>query len=223
MQADRISEDASSWGNGALENFNDQFMLEIYQYFVNQMSSGSDGLWRRKRKRKRKKKLQGRRKWEPKHFVKIVSCSPTPSRPLQGLWKGICEDDVSLAFYLVAYDDFGLITCRRVGDSSEPLSGYSPVLWKSNTRFFFSQLSPEEVYLYDSRVHLTPLVAANCNLNEPNPTEDEAEKRVLHIISSYYLVPALAGNSVYPGRAWQYENGTIGFGFLRNLDVWDIP
>lgn len=141
--------------------------------------------------------------------------------------QGICDDDVSLDFYLVAYDDIGGIACRRIGDSSEPFSSYSPVFWTSTTTFIDSPLSPEEIYLYDSRVHLTPLSAANCIQNESNPTEDEPVKRVLHISSSYDLViPDLAGNSGNPrnteGRIWQYEDGTFGFGFLRNNFIIDL-
>lgn len=61
----------------------DQLMTEIYQYFANRTSPGSD----RSRRQRRREKERLRRKWEPEHFVKIVNCSPTPSRPLQGLWK----------------------------------------------------------------------------------------------------------------------------------------
>lgn len=61
----------------------DRFVSEIYQYFANRTSPGTE----RRRQRRREKERQGRRKWESEHFVKIVNCSPTPSRPLQGLWK----------------------------------------------------------------------------------------------------------------------------------------
>ncbi|CAL9006427.1 unnamed protein product [Prunus brigantina] len=40
---------------------------------------------------RREKEKQARRKLEPQHFVKIVDCSPTPTRPLQGLWKATSE------------------------------------------------------------------------------------------------------------------------------------
>ncbi|KAK9164312.1 hypothetical protein Syun_005214 [Stephania yunnanensis] len=58
---------------------------EIYQYFANRRSPGGDRASRRQRRRERER--LGRQKWEPEHFVKIVNCAPTASRPLQGLWK----------------------------------------------------------------------------------------------------------------------------------------
>lgn len=62
----------------------DRLMLEIYQHLANKVSPGSD---RSRRQRRKEKERMARRKWEPEHFVKIVNCSPSPSRPLQGLWK----------------------------------------------------------------------------------------------------------------------------------------
>jgi len=61
-----------------------RLMAEIYQHFTNPWSPGSD---RSKRQREREKERLSRRKWEPQHFFKIINCSPTPTRPLQGLWK----------------------------------------------------------------------------------------------------------------------------------------
>lgn len=83
----------SSSGNLRCEDYEniygsppDRLMTEIYQYFANRTSPGGNGTSRRQRRREKEK--QGRmRKWEPEHFVKIVNCSPKPSRPLQGLWK----------------------------------------------------------------------------------------------------------------------------------------
>lgn len=60
-------------------------VTEMYMQFANRISPFGDRAWRRQR-RKEKERL-GKRRWEPEHFVKIVDCSPTPSRPLQGLWK----------------------------------------------------------------------------------------------------------------------------------------
>ena len=61
-----------------------RLMAEIYQHFTNPWSPGSD---RSKRQREREKERLSRRKWEPQHFFKIINCSPSPTRPLQGLWK----------------------------------------------------------------------------------------------------------------------------------------
>ncbi|OVA05880.1 F-box domain [Macleaya cordata] len=201
----------------------DRQTSEIYQYFANRTSPSGDRASRRQRKKD--KERYGRRKWEAQHFVKIVNCAPTSGRPLQGLWKGIC-DDMSLEFYLVAYDDIGGITCRRVGDSLEPFSGYFPVFWTSNTTFIESPLSAEEEYLYDSRIHLRP-PAVN-HIHEHSPfIENEDVLRILNINSSYDLViPDLTGSSVDPrhveGRIWQYASGTFGFGFLRNNFITDL-
>lgn len=71
--------------SGSPGSLPDRFMSEIYQHFANRTSPGGDRASRRQRRRE--KERQGRRKWVPEHFVKINNCSPTPSRPLQGLWK----------------------------------------------------------------------------------------------------------------------------------------
>ncbi|KAF5942800.1 hypothetical protein HYC85_020442 [Camellia sinensis] len=244
-------------------------MSEIYQYFANRTSPGGDRASRKQRKRE--KGRQGRKKLEPEHFVKIDNCSPTPSRPLQGLWKvlipggqecsyslqavptecenpesaisarapniplerlqqntrvGIC-DDMNLDFYLVTYDDIGGIACRRVGDSSQPFSDYSPVFWTSNTTFIQSPFCPEEEYIYDSRMHLRPLASADPVHGQSSWMENEVVSRILDINSSYDLViPNLAGASANPqqveGRIWQYRDGTFGFGFLRNNYIIDL-
>ncbi|KAF5183155.1 F-box protein [Thalictrum thalictroides] len=178
----------------------DRLRSEIYQYFANRTSPSGDRASRRQRKKERER--LGRRKLEPEHFVKIVNSFPTPLRPLQGLWKGIC-DDMSLDFFLVAYDDTGGIACRRLGDTSEPFSGYSPVFWTSNTTFVESPFSPDEEYIYDSRTHLRPPGAMNHNLESPY-MENEVVLRFLNINSSYDLV--IPGSSVNPrhveGRIW---------------------
>lgn len=82
----------SSSGNLRTEDYENVYgsppervMTEIYQYFANRTSPSVNGASRRQRRREKK---QGRmRKWESEHYVKIVNCSPKPSRPLQGLWK----------------------------------------------------------------------------------------------------------------------------------------
>ncbi|KAL2318447.1 hypothetical protein Fmac_032323 [Flemingia macrophylla] len=217
----------------------EKLMAEIYQHFANRRSPGGDRS-RRQRRREKVRRLARRRRWEPQHFVKIVNCSPTPGRPLQGLWKGIC-DDMSLAFYLVVYDDIGGIACRRIGDPPEhfSLSGHTPVFWTSNATFLESPFSPEEESLYDSRVHLRPVQPSNeileqfalldgevVNQMQQIQLSDNVLNRILHISSSYDLVvPDLAG-TLNPrnaeGRIWQYQNGTFGFGFLSENFVVDM-
>ncbi|KAK7321635.1 hypothetical protein VNO77_32467 [Canavalia gladiata] len=222
---------------GSPGSFPDRMMSEIYQHFANRTSPGSD---RSRRQRRREKERLARRKWEAQHFVKIVNCAPSPSRPLQGLWKGIC-DDMTLAFYLVTYDDIGGIACRRIGDPPERFSGCAPVFWTSNATFLESPFSPEEEFLYDSRIHLRPLQPPDNEIHEQfslsddevvnqiqqfHLSDNEVVNRILHISSSYDLViPDLAG-TINPrsaeGRIWQYDNGTFGFGFLRDNFVIDM-
>ncbi|KNA17339.1 hypothetical protein SOVF_080460 [Spinacia oleracea] len=198
----------------------DRMMSEMYQYFANRRSPGAGGERAWRRQRRREKERQSRRKWEPEHLVKIVNCSPSPSRPLQGLWKGLCKD-TSLDFYLVAYDDIGGVACRRVGDSLKPLSGYAPVFWTSNATFIDSPLSHEEDYVYNTRMHLGPTGEIEDDIIEYSPS------RIMYINSSYDLViPDLTGTSANPrhveGRVWQYVDGTFGFGVLRNNFIVDL-
>ncbi|XP_026390581.1 F-box protein At3g12350-like [Papaver somniferum] len=218
-----VIEDVTGWESTSPGSLPEHQTSEIYQYFANRTSPGGDRASRRQRRKD--KERNGRRKWDSQHFVKIVNCAPTSGRPLQGLWKGIC-DDMSLEFYLVAYDDIGGVTCRKVGDSVEPFSGYSPVFWTSNTTFIESPLSCEEEYLYDSRIHLQPPIVNHICDHSPF-IENEEVLRILNINSSYDLViPDLAVSSVNPrqaeGRIWQYASGTFGFGFLRNNYIIDM-
>ncbi|XP_052188303.1 F-box protein At3g12350-like isoform X2 [Diospyros lotus] len=78
-------EDVIGPDHGLPGSLPDRLMYDIYQHFANRTSPSHDRATRRQRKRE--KERQGRKKWESEHFLKIVNCSPTPSRPLQGLWK----------------------------------------------------------------------------------------------------------------------------------------
>lgn len=96
--------------SGSPGSLPDQFMSEMYQYFANRTSPGGDR-WSRRQRRKEKER-HGRMKWEPEHFVKIVNCSPTPSQPLQGLWKVVFFYYIQLCFVniLVCYGFLRLFT-----------------------------------------------------------------------------------------------------------------
>ncbi|XP_050209819.1 F-box protein At3g12350 [Mercurialis annua] len=196
---------------------------DMYEYYANRMSPGADRAMRKLRRKKKEK--QGRKKWETEHFLKIVDSSPTLARPLQGLWKGLC-DDMKLEFYLVAYDGVG-ISCRRVGDLSERLSSSKPVFWTSNLVFVESGFSPEEDYLFNSRTHVQPPVTAK-DMHFHCPLMDtEMVSRTMYINSSYDLViPGLGDASANPwrveGRIWEYKNGTFGFGFLGDNFIIDL-
>ncbi|KAL9682257.1 hypothetical protein QQ045_014052 [Rhodiola kirilowii] len=204
---------------GSPGSFPDRLMLDIYQYFANRTSPVSDRTTRRQRRKDKE-----RRKWEPEHFVKIVNYSPTHDRPLQGLWKGISDDDTNLDFYLVAYEDIGGVACRRIGDSCTPFSSYSPVFWTSNPTFMEPPLSPEEEYIYGSRIHLRPSMAENYSSGHSHLVSNEPVSRIMYINSSYDLVISniTTYSSQVEGRIWQYRNGTFGFGFLRDSFIVDL-
>lgn len=203
----------------------DRLMSEIYQYLANRTSPSGNGASRRQRRRE-KEKQERLRKWEPEYLVKIVNCSPTLARPLQGLWKGIC-DDMSLDFFLVSYDDIGGIACRKVGESSRPLSLHAPVFWSSSAKFIEPPLSPEEDHIYSNRMHPRPPAKSYHSGDYLTCADNGAVSHMLFINSSYDLViPNIAGPTTNPqqceGRIWQYENGTFGFGFLRDNYIIDL-
>ncbi|XP_028792842.1 F-box protein At3g12350 isoform X1 [Neltuma alba] len=217
-----VGEDVVGADSGSPGSLPDRLMSDIYQHFANRTSPGSD---KSRKQRRREKERLARRKWEPEHFVKIVNCAPTPSRPLQGLWKGI-GGDRSLAFYLVAYDDIGGVACRQVGNLTGRFPSHSPVFWTTNATFVESPFSPEEEYLYDTRIHLRPLEAAS-EIHHCFPlTENEVVNGILHISSSYELIiPDLArtvNTRSAEGRIWRYQNGTFGFGFVRDNFIVDL-
>lgn len=140
----------------------------------------------------------------------------------QGLY-----DDMNLGFYLIEYDNIGGFSCRKVWNSTENLNSYGPVFWTSNTAFVESPFSAEEETLYDSRIHLRPLPAADFILEHPPLTENNVVSRILHVNSSFDIViPHLAGTTANPrnveGRIWQYGDGTFGFGFLRENFIIDL-
>ncbi|XP_020574632.1 F-box protein At3g12350 isoform X2 [Phalaenopsis equestris] len=83
---DKLLDDSEDWLGLETGSPPDRLMSEIYQYFANRTSPGAEKSTRRLRKKKEKERL-GRRRWEAEHFVKISNYFPTPSRPLQGLWK----------------------------------------------------------------------------------------------------------------------------------------
>ncbi|CAL9129563.1 unnamed protein product [Musa acuminata var. zebrina] len=199
----------------------DRLMSEIYQHFANR-TSPIDGKATRRQRKKEKERFERRRRWHAEHFVKICNCYPTPERPLQGLWKGISEDRV-LEFYLVAYDDIGGITCRRVGEAGGRFSCYSPVFWTSNTAFLESPFPREEQDLYGSREHIRSVASDWRN------TESEVVSRILHINSGCcdLVIRSLSDSSSSDprnadGRIWEYDDGTFGFGFLRNDYIIDL-
>ncbi|KAL6842181.1 hypothetical protein ACP4OV_028160 [Aristida adscensionis] len=186
---------------------------EIYAHFANRRSPGAG---RRRRGR------QGRRGgWmEAEHFVRIADAEPTHARPLQGLWKGICEDR-TLEFYLVTYDDIGGVTCRRFSDTRSQNSGYSPVFWTTETTFLEPPFSEQELDNYSSRNHIIGVASNNTG------TENRVISRILCINSSFNVVDPHLSTPLddarnVEGRIWLYEDGTFGFGFVGTNSVIDL-
>lgn len=133
------------------------------------------------------------------------------------------SDDRNLGFYLISYDGIGGIACRRVGDSSAPSGGYTPVFWTSSTSLIEPPFSSYEEHLYYSRIHLRPSAEVDINHEHPPLTDLGALSRILPMTSSYDFIPGTAINPLQvEGRIWQYENGTLGFGFLRNCYTIDL-
>ncbi|CAL5093383.1 unnamed protein product [Urochloa decumbens] len=186
---------------------------EMYAHFANRRSPGAG---------RRKRGKHGRRGgfMEPEHFVRIADAEPTKARPLQGLWKGICEDS-TLEFYLVAYDDIGGVTCRRFNDTRGQNSGYSPVFWTTDTTFLEPPFSEQELDNYSNRYHIQGVTSNHAS------TENRVISRILCINSSHDVVdphlstPLDDARSV-DGRIWLYEDGTFGFGFVGSDSVIDL-
>ncbi|KAK4751466.1 hypothetical protein SAY87_004948 [Trapa incisa] len=178
--------------------------------------------------RQRKRRML-RWTWDPQHFLKILNCSPTSSRPLQGLWKGIGAD-AKLDIYLVTYNESGGISCRRVGDSSvvRALGRSLIVFYTLESSCIAPPFSPEELFRYESRIHHRVLAdysscpsAANDNslvvssilfcyssFNQLAPDVDEGARENSHLRKK--------------GRIWRYRDGTFGFGFLKDNLIIDL-
>ncbi|GAA0164911.1 hypothetical protein LIER_20441 [Lithospermum erythrorhizon] len=96
------------------------------------------------------------------------------------VFHGIC-DNMTLAFYLVAYHDIGGIACRRIWDSSGSSSGHAPVFRASSTTLSESQLSAVEEHVHNSCVHVQPLPESEFSHEELPPSEICDVSRMLNI------------------------------------------
>lgn len=196
----------------------DRLMSEIYQYFANRTSPGADRATRRQRKRERGR--FGRKKTMVEHYMKITNSCPTPSRPFQGLWKGI-NKNMELGFYLIIYNDNGGLGCRLVGNSLESFSGFS-IFWTSETKFLEFPFSAEEEDIYNTRHHIHSVGF------DSNAVDRDIISRILSISSSVDLDfpgvdwPSDGQNAYAEGRIWEYKNGTFGFGFLKSDFIIDL-
>ncbi|CAA6657536.1 unnamed protein product [Spirodela intermedia] len=210
---------ADSWSSDDLSNseesaYVEEFLSDIYQCLGNRTTSFGNKVIG-------KVENSVRNHWVTEHFVKITNCYPTPERPLQGLWKvlGIGES-MRLAFYIVTYDSMGTISCRRVGDVSEPLSGYLPIFWTSNTSFLEYPFSRKEDDIFCSREHIGPPSLHSIGMKK-------VVSGIFYTNSSYDLVSVDSSGSTVDyqnveGRIWLYNTGTFGFGFLRNNYIVDL-
>lgn len=187
---------------------------EMYMHFANRRSPGAG---RRRRER------HGRRKggrMEAEHFVRIPDAEPTKLRPLQGLWKGICENR-TMEFYVVTYDDIGGVTCRRVSETGGQSSGYSPIFWTTDATFLAPPFSEQELDHYNCREHIRGVTSGH------EGTRNKVVSRILCINSSYdvvdpHLSAPLDDTRNVEGRIWLYEDGTFGFGFIGTNSVIDL-
>ncbi|KAM3305033.1 hypothetical protein P3S67_011899 [Capsicum chacoense] len=125
-----------------------------------------------------------------------------------------------LEFFLVSYDEIGGVACRRLVDLCFPFSTYVPVVWISNTISIQSPLSSEEKIIYESRMHIQPLTETDepCEIL---PCSDKREISCMLCLNSSYGSVAVHPRQA-EGRIWQYENGTFGFGFLRDNYIIDL-
>ena len=134
---------------------------------------------------------------------------------------------MNLGFYLIAYDDIGCITCRKLWYAPENFSSYGQLFWISDTTFADSPFSAEEETLYETRVHLRPIPDPDCILESLSLSKNNAVSRILYLNSSFSLVaPFLdrttANSLQLEGRIWQYGDGTFGFGFLQDNFIIDL-
>lgn len=204
----------------------DRLQSEIYEYFANKVSpSGVRAARKQRRKDKERAAGYGRRKWEAEHFVKVAHWSPTPARPLQGLWKGIF-DSMGLDFILVSYDEYGGIVCRKVGEFSQTFSGCGSVFWTADSASFVGlPLPPKEEELYSSRMHIRPRDSTETDSSKCTMYEDEEVTRVLCIIPNsdvFRHSTSVPADGRMEGRLWQYASGRFGFGFLNGNSIVDF-
>ncbi|CAN7008680.1 unnamed protein product [Brassica rapa subsp. trilocularis] len=191
-------EQKSKGSSSGDDDESEDVVSEMYTQLANRTSPGGD----RRRKRKKEKERQARIKWEPEHFIKVSDFSPTLAKPLQGLWKGFCEGR-NMELYLVKYDEVGGVVCKKVEDLSLSRQT-SPVFWTPNHAFIRSPFSVEEEMILDSRIRIVPL---------HGEVHEQVISGMLYMNSSY---------DPGEGRVWLYENGTFGFGFLRDQFITDL-
>ncbi|XP_073134615.1 F-box protein At3g12350-like [Henckelia pumila] len=200
----------------------DGLMAQIYRTLAKKVKVTGTTTSKKEMKRIRKREKEKLRlsvlPWESEHFEKIIDCSPSPSRPLQGLWKGIGANR-RLNLYLVSYhEEWEEISCEIVGSffSTDPSPFRGMVISASITAFLESPFSYEEMNMYKSRSHL-------CSPARSDPASSDV-LRIFYADSGLGpLVPNLSENPEDgDGRVWLYADGSFGFGFRRHDYILDL-
>ncbi|KZV45131.1 F-box protein [Dorcoceras hygrometricum] len=188
----------------------DKLMSQIFKILESKVSVTDYPKQGRKERQPRQQQRVCR--WRTQQFIKIMNPSPTPSRPLQGLWKGI-DHNKCLNLYLVSY--WNRICCEVVGSYSTQFSTSNCRTFTARaTAFLESPLSSEEEHTFYTRRHLRPVARSN-----QDRYEDFDVLRVFHTLSPYQ---GYDGQEDVNGRLWLYANGTFGFGFLRDDYIIDM-
>ncbi|XP_073047545.1 F-box protein At3g12350-like [Primulina eburnea] len=207
----------------------DGLMTQIYETLGSKLSVTGGKKSKRERTGERQREREKWRRvllWDSKQFQKLTEYSPAPSRPLQGLWKGICPDR-SLNLYLVSYrEEWGLFYCKKV-DGSCTLDTYRDTVFTASCSASIQYpFSTEEESTYNTRVHVRPRVEANqAGQNHATISSDHHNVlRIFYAHSGYNPYPSSSsGNSDdIDGRIWLYADGTFGFGFLRDDCIVDM-
>ncbi|KAJ7298273.1 hypothetical protein O6H91_Y007000 [Diphasiastrum complanatum] len=212
------------------------FPYEMYHFLASKVTSaGGDTAERRQMRRDRMRALsQGKQLPEPEYFVKVLQCTPTKTRPLQGLWKGLCHC-MSLDFILLSYDEQGGIVCRKIKECSGIASG-GPVYWTARPPICSNvPLSPEEQGFYDNCLHVKPRILGKVpemlgpgNLTNADHIDNFMAEEVvgmLHVTPDRdhcCFLSNITSEQCKEGRVWLYESGRFGYGVLHTNSITDF-
>ncbi|XP_075516880.1 F-box protein At3g12350-like [Primulina tabacum] len=202
----------------------DGLMAQIKEILASKAGVGDIPLSKKERRTERQREREKQRdvrRWRSQRFQKLTNHSPTPSRQLQGLWKGIGPDKM-LNLYLVSYGErFDSIYGEIVGNSSRFLIAHDSVFTSRASAFTESPISSEEEHTYSTRTHLRPIVISNQAEQDRSaaPFGDE----YLDVLRMFYAIsPLFSYHGFDDGRIWLYADGTFGFGFLGGNCIVDL-
>eukprot|EP00897_Mesotaenium_endlicherianum_P000296 jgi/Mesen1/10267/ME000778S09600 len=90
---------------------------EMYRFLASRVAaSGSDRAARKQRRRERERAASAGRatlSLPAEHYVRVLDCAPHKARPLQGLWKGMCEGGNLVEVVELAYEHRHIV-CKQV-------------------------------------------------------------------------------------------------------------